>query len=101
MLRWRLLLGTLLIGLLALLCWLDSRAAIPGIWLFPLVLVVTLAATGEMLWMLGDWPARPVPWVVYVGNAAIVCSNWLWAELPANPIVWPMATLALAILLAF
>jgi phosphatidate cytidylyltransferase len=128
MLRWRLLLGTLLIAVVGLLCWLDSRAAISGVWLFPLVLAATLAATGEMLWMLGDWPARPVPWVVYLGNAAIVCSNWiglvfpqpgLWSPEPiavstpqlqafeivgnwsAGPLVWAAATLALAILLAF
>ncbi|HWC88127.1 MAG TPA: phosphatidate cytidylyltransferase [Pirellulales bacterium] len=107
MLRWRLLLGTLLVALVALLGWLDSRTVIPGVWLFPLALLATLAATGEILWMLGDRPSRPVAWVALVGNALIVSSNWL-PFIAGYRILWPgaqaicaSATLALAVLLAF
>ena len=50
MLRWRLLLGTLLIAALVALCWLDASATAPGIWLLPLVIVVTV-----LLW---SWTAR-------------------------------------------
>ncbi|HEX4150298.1 MAG TPA: hypothetical protein VHY20_14980, partial [Pirellulales bacterium] len=108
MLRWRLLLGTLLVGLMILLCWLDSHAALRGAWLFPLALVMTLAATGEMLWMLGDWPSRPIPWVVYLGNAAIVCAAWMPLVLarhlvwwPGGSTVWILSALAVTILVAF
>ncbi len=49
MLRWRLLLGTLLIALLVGLFWLDHRGEIPGLWLAPLLLVFGLLATQELL----------------------------------------------------
>lgn len=107
MLRWRLLLGTLLVGLVVLLGWLDAHARMPGFWLFPLALAATLAGTGELLWMLGDWPSRPVAWVVYVGNAAILASNWLpyasghrvlW---PGEQAIWTAAALAFALIVAF
>ena len=50
MLRWRLLLGTLLIvRALVGLCWLDANAAVPGIWLLPVAIVVTMLATKEVL----------------------------------------------------
>ena len=50
MLRWRLLLGTLIIAALVALCWFDCQTpSVPGIWLLPVALVVTVLATKEML----------------------------------------------------
>ncbi len=77
MLRWRLLLGAILIATVAGLCWLDVRTATPGAWLFPLALVIALAASGEMLWLFAARELRPLGWVIYLGNAAVLCANWL------------------------
>jgi phosphatidate cytidylyltransferase len=87
MLRWRLLLGALFITALAGLCWLDGQQAAglpPGGWLFPLAILLSIAASGEMLWLLGtrDRAERPFAPLVYAGNLAIVASN-------ALPVFWP------------
>ncbi len=47
MLRWRLLLGTLIIAALAGLCWLDHLASLPGTWLMPLAVIFVIFATAE------------------------------------------------------
>ena len=49
MLRWRLLLGALLIAALIALCWLDNRSYVPGIWLIPIVVAAVLLVTKEVL----------------------------------------------------
>lgn len=77
MLRWRLLLGTVFVALVAALGWADMHAPRPGLWLFPLAVVVAIAASGELLWMSRNREARPLAWVVYAGNLFIVVSNWL------------------------
>ncbi len=54
-LRYRLLLGTLFIAALAGLCWLDYAhvgGTPPGAWLFPLALLLSVLASGEVLWLL-------------------------------------------------
>ncbi len=49
MLRWRLLLGSLIIAALVVLCWLDNReTAMPGAWLLPVAVVAALLATKEV-----------------------------------------------------
>ncbi len=92
MLRWRLFLGAFLIAGLAGLCWFDAHRAAEmpeGIWLFPLALLLSILATGEMLWMLRTRPDGPRPsdelpiaWFVYLGNLLIVASNGISAFLP-------------------
>ncbi len=47
MLRWRLILGVLLIAGLAGLCWLDAHAARPGVYLGPLAIVAAAARCGR------------------------------------------------------
>ena len=76
MLRWRLLLGTLIIALLVGLSWLDHRASVPGIWLFPVLVGFCLLGSSELLQLAGSAGIRPIPWVVHLGNLAIVTSNW-------------------------
>jgi phosphatidate cytidylyltransferase len=110
-LRWRLLLGALLIAALAGLCWLDGTNALgapAGLWLFPLALVLSLAASGEMLWMLAARDLRPIPWLLYLGNFSIVASNGIplyWPNYPADcPLGlwgWPLVAFTLATLAAF
>ncbi|HWC88462.1 MAG TPA: phosphatidate cytidylyltransferase [Pirellulales bacterium] len=92
MLRWRLLLGLLLIAVLGGICWLDFQARTPGIWLGPLSLLVTLLASTELLWMmrLAGIEARPA--IVYAGNFSIVACCWPLAWQPAGwaaDVGWP------------
>jgi phosphatidate cytidylyltransferase len=117
MLRWRLLLGTLIIAALAGLCWLDSIARLPGVWLMPLAVVFTLFAAAETAQLItaatcirkGDrsnLPERPdqpsvgarclaqigpVPFsrgLVYCGCVLILLSNWIPVIL-ARCSAWP------------
>ncbi len=109
MLRWRLLLGTLIVGLLVGLCWLDHGAKMPGAWLLPVALVFATMAGSEMLYLTGSAGMRPLPWAVYGGNLAIVASGWLPTLFPgafpsSDPLaalMWPMVALALAFVAVF
>ncbi|MEN6457738.1 MAG: phosphatidate cytidylyltransferase [Thermoguttaceae bacterium] len=76
MLRWRLLLGTLIVASLAGLCWLDAQAREPGLWLLPIALIAAILATGETLRLLGALGMRPMPWVICSANLLIVLSGW-------------------------
>lgn len=85
MLRWRLTLGTLIIAALVGLFWLDFRATIPGSGLFPLLIVLVVLASQEVLDLARAGGLRPVAWVVYAGNLLIAAASWL-------PLVgWPTA----------
>ncbi len=109
MLRWRLLLGTLLIAILGVLCWLDNQASIPGIWLFPVALICAVAATNEVLYLANAAGAHPLGWTVYASNIMLLVSSWVplvsetaAAALPnASAGTWPLLALALCVLLAF
>ena len=113
MLRWRILLGTLFIAALAGLCWLDAQQISnrpAGAWLFPLALLLSLAASGEMLWLFGtrDRYELPTRWLVYAGNLAIVAANAgpiFWPEAaastPLNRIAWPAAVFVGTMLVGF
>jgi phosphatidate cytidylyltransferase len=110
-LRWRLLLGALFIAALAGLCWLDARQALgapPGLWLFPLALLLALAASGEMLWMFAGRDIRPSAAVIYAGNFAIVASNGVplfWPgyppDCPLDRLGWPFCSFGVAVLAVF
>jgi phosphatidate cytidylyltransferase len=75
-LRYRLLLGTILIAALAGLCWLDftQGGGVPaGTWLLPLALLCCILATGELLQLLD---AHVLPnWLIHIGCFAIVVSS--------------------------
>ncbi len=109
MLHWRLLIGTLLVLLLGVLCWLDHGASIPGLWLFPVALLCVVAATSEVLYLANAAGAQPLPWTVYISNVALLVSSWvplLWetaAETVPNATAgtWPLLALALCVLLVF
>ncbi len=67
MLRWRLILSVVFIAGLGALCWLDWRAARPGIVLLPLAIVAAMLAAGELLAMFRKRGHEPLAWVVYGG----------------------------------
>ena len=96
MLRWRLLLGVILVGMLVGLCWLDHSSSVKGMWLFPVALVFLLLGTGELLAMMASGGMRPRPWAVYLGNVAVLCSNWTQSD-TSQP--WVFTAIAGAVLL--
>ena len=104
MLRWRLLLGALLVGAVVALCWLDANASTPGMWLLPLALVLSVLCSHEMVRLLTAAGARPAAWVVYAGNLAMVAANWItvfWPGTPVRAFECVMLALALGVLAAF
>lgn len=76
MLIWRLVLGAVFIAAISGLCWLDNQAATPGIWLFPLALLLAVVASEELISMMDRQGSRPAAWAIYAGNALIVAANW-------------------------
>ena len=104
MLRWRLLLGVLLIAALAGICWLDSHA--PGVWLGPLSLLVAVLASGELLWLFRSARIEARAPVVYAGNVSIVAASWapLVLRPPAgrlSDVAWPALAFVASVLVAF
>lgn len=77
MLRWRLIVGSFVVAVLAGLCWLDHGAAIPGQWLGPVAILLAMLATHELLGLCAAGGITPRPLVVYGGVALMVASNWL------------------------
>jgi phosphatidate cytidylyltransferase len=85
MLRWRLIIGTVLVAVLLGLCWFDANADRPGVWLLPLALVVCVLATDELLAMFRAVGHEPHKWATHAGA--------LLALLGASaPIFWPQIT---------
>lgn len=103
MLRWRLVLGALLIGLLAWLSWRDAHETPPGKYLLPVALLFTAAGTQELIGLARARGFRPSAPVAYLGNLAIVAASALapWGYVQAQGFAWPMLALALAVLAAF
>ncbi len=100
MLRWRLLLGTLSIAIVAGLLWLDARATTPGLWFLPLILLVAVAGTQELLQWVGTRGIVPHAPTVYCGVVAMVLSNWFhvgWG-LGSRGLAWPTGVLTAAVL---
>jgi phosphatidate cytidylyltransferase len=93
LLRWRLILGTVFVAAFVGLCWLDYHAALPGVYLLPVGILLGLAGAGELLAMWGRQPgapsnagansALPSPAIVYGGVLLTVLSAGAPAVLPA------------------
>ena len=90
MLRWRLLLGTLLVAALIALCWLDHRATTPGVWLLPVAVVAAVLATKEVLDLAAAAQLRPLRWTVYCGNVLLVAGTWLAILARCWQTGWPL-----------
>ena len=85
MLRWRLILGTLLVAALVMLCWLDYRVTRPGAFLLPVALMLSWVGVVELLEMFEKRGRRPLAWAMYVGVLVTVL-------LAGIPVWWPAAT---------
>lgn len=112
MLRWRLISAAVILTVLVTLLWLDARQeALYGVWLLPVLLVVSVLATEEVLSLLRAKNYAPAAWPIYAGNLLIplaAAAPLLFAlagqTFPAdNPLGrggWPLVALALAAIAA-
>lgn len=108
MLRWRLLLGVILVAVLAGLFWLDYHASPPGLWLFPLAVVAAVLAAGEMVRLCAMREPRPRAGVIYFGTLAPVLLSGVPMFLLDDPascglgrLGWPLLGVAVGLLFAF
>ena len=109
MLRWRLLLGTLIIAALIALGWLDHLSTVPGIWLMPVVVGFAILASGDILYLAEAGGMRPLPWTVYGGNLLLIASNWIPRACfgpkdvvsTVGPMAWPLLALGVGVLVVF
>lgn len=80
MLRWRLFLGVSIsatvIGLCFLDIYLEDALQIPGLALFPLLVLLTVLACREMLHLANRNHVYPVPYIAYLGCFLIILSGW-------------------------
>ncbi|MBN1394311.1 MAG: phosphatidate cytidylyltransferase [Pirellulales bacterium] len=76
MLRWRFLLGTLIVAALAGLCWLDIHAPVPGLYLMPVVVLIAVLATRELLDMAAAVGIHPLKLPIYFGNVTLLMASW-------------------------
>jgi phosphatidate cytidylyltransferase len=90
MLRWRILLGAVLIAALVGLVWLDWHAGRPGIVLLPLAIVAAMLAAAELLAMFRQRGYDPLAWVVYAGALLTLLAA-------AAPGLWPAAATSTSI----
>ena len=79
-LRWRLLSASIIISLLLGFIFLDyfrPGETPTGLWMIPLLLAVTVLATGEALTLLKSGNLEPVPWAVYGSTLMVVTGSLL------------------------
>ncbi len=101
----------LFIAAFAALCWLDETnagGARQGAWLFPVALLLSLAASGEILWLVSTADRKPIGWLIYLGNLLIVAASGIgifWPSLSEAMALgkfgWPLAAFIVTVLLAF
>jgi phosphatidate cytidylyltransferase len=108
LLRWRGLLGIVLVAALAGLCWLDYSASPPGTWLFPLAVLAALLGAGEMVHLASAREPRPRAGVIYVGALApvVLCGAPMFllddpAHCALGWLGWPLLGVAVGVLAAF
>ncbi|MBC8869289.1 MAG: phosphatidate cytidylyltransferase [Planctomycetes bacterium] len=114
MLRWRLLVAAAIIVPLVglLLADFHFNFGVPGIWLCPLALLLTVMASAEVLDLLRSKDLRPMAWSIYAGALLVVVAGfvpqlWLFtgseypADWPLGRLEWPLLGMATGVVLAF
>jgi phosphatidate cytidylyltransferase len=91
MLRWRLLLGTLVVAVLVGLCWLDHQASTPGVWLAPVLIVFGILGVQETLDLLATAGIRPTRWIVHVGSLLVLASPWFLGAISGTSVFGVLA----------
>lgn len=83
MLRWRLFSACIIIGTMLTLVALDVRSTNPGMWLAPVLLLLSVMGTEEVFWLLKSQDHRPVVWPVYLGNFLLALNGCrpIWMRL--------------------
>ena len=82
MLRWRFILGVTFAAIIIGLCWLDAHSAQPGAWLAPLLLLIAVVASDELLRMARGVAPGTLTSMVCVGSLVIVGASFI-------PHFWP------------
>lgn len=110
MLRHRLLVGTLLIAAFAGFCWLEAHQSLNlprGAWLFPVALVLSLLASGEVLHLLKSAGYKPIGWLVYAGSFFVIAATGVpvfgpvrFSRGPLETLGWPLVALTIVVLMA-
>jgi phosphatidate cytidylyltransferase len=105
LLRWRLLLGGVLIAALVGLVRLDYLSSVPATWLFPLAVLAAIGAANEVVSLLATGGRRPLASVIYGGTVAVIASNAipLFILRETDPLArlgWPLLAYTLVILAA-
>lgn len=114
MLRFRLMAAATILIPLVLLLVADLRwnAGIPGVWLFPLGLVLSWMAAAEVLDLVRTPGHRPLAWTTYLGVTLVfasafatlawpLCGRQYPANCPLGTLGWPFLALAIAVIVAF
>ena len=101
MLRWRLLLGTLLVALLVGLAWLDAGARVPGAWLMPAALVAVLLGGQEAIDLTSRGGSQAAAWPAHLGNVLLILAAWLPALWNRSAAPYLLAALFAAVCLIF
>jgi phosphatidate cytidylyltransferase len=114
-LRWRLASSFVILALLLTVVVLDHQLVgmgIPGVWLAPVFLLITVLGTEEVISLLRSQRHDPIPWATYIGSLAlslagcislIVALLGLVTKVPTfvGMTNWSLIALALGIILAF
>ncbi|MBL8826335.1 MAG: phosphatidate cytidylyltransferase [Planctomycetaceae bacterium] len=105
MLRWRLIIGSLLILGVGTLAYYETRPGYMGWLVLPVSVACVYLATDEMIAMFAARGGRPLGWVTQCANLLIVLANWLPQVRPDfarhGTFAWPMIALAVGVILAF
>jgi phosphatidate cytidylyltransferase len=105
LLRWRLLLGALLIAALVGLLWVDTIVW-PGLCVFALAIVIGALASHEMASLVSATGYEPLLGVIYGGNLLIIASNAIPLFMPTaddqpiDRLGWPLLAFAVSVLAA-
>jgi phosphatidate cytidylyltransferase len=107
-LRWRLVSAAVILAILFSLLYADFNYNFghPGIWLAPLLILLSLMGAGECLDLMSARDLKPVAWSVYTGVFLVsvaACAPIAWVDYPMDcplgELGWPLAAMAFSVVL--